>query len=1147
MRLNQVRLCSIVAILASGFLWGQGGGGSVNGTVTDSTGAVVPGVAIELTNKATGVVMKTTSTAAGRYAFPVVPTGNYTAKATSTGFSTTVIDNVIVALNQSSVVDISLRVGVVQQVLEVSASTAQMQTDTAQQATTIDNATYQRLPLAMAADARSPIGFLHLLPGVRTPIVARDNSSQAWTTTISGGQNASTDVQVDGAAIQSTNISGDFRNIPLPVDAIEEFTLISNNFAAEYGRTSGGIVTFNTKSGTNQVHGSLYEFLRNDKFDARGFFQKTTPVNRQNEYGFTFGGPIVLPKIYNGRDRTFIFGYFDGFKNRNGAQQMLATLPTPAQRQGDFSNIRDVNGNVLPIYDPLTNAADGRGGVTRTQFPGNTIPANRITTIAQNVIKDIPAVTYNTQTRNYLASNSGQNDTDKGGIKVDHNFNERNRLSVLFALSDALYSDNRGSPFTGPLSSTYIGVQRQKVGRINHTYIFSPTLINHLTAGCNRNYIPYYTGGRGSGFAARWGIAGIPQDNTPALTFSGYTGLGGADPGQIVAETSWTMADFASWTHGRHTLKAGLDFRKNGDNTLPLSIGRFTFTQAATWLPNSSTRTLTGDGFASFLTGAVYSASLQQTFSETGNRFKYLGTYVQDDFKASSKLTLNFGLRYEIPWTRVEVADRMSSFRPDVANPAAGGRLGAMVFAGTGPGRIGRRSFSDTYYKLFQPRFGFAYQLNSKTVLRGGYGVFASASGDVLENGQRQSYGNGFNVAVTSASTDQGITPAFWMPGGFPQDYPRPPFIKPELGVGGGVAYLSPEDGRTGTLQNWSFGVQRALPAKIVAEASYAASVGHHLGAHLININQVDPKYLSLGALLTANINSDQARAAGIPIPYAGFSASVAQALRPFPQYNMIERYNQASGNSTYHSLQVKVQRRFSRGFSLLAGYTLSKWLTDSESQLGGWIGATSMDNYNRRLEKSLGNTDVPHNLTLGYIYEFPFGKGKPFLNKPGLSDKLLGGWGLSGTHRYQSGLPLTVSGGGSLPLFNSTFRPLRVAGVDPLTSAGHDRGSFDPAKDRYLNLNAWAIPALYTFGNSPRTLPDVRGFPFFNEDISIFKRILVTERVSAEFRFDAFNILNRVTFSDPSGGYTTSGTFGAVSGQANLPRVCQAGLNVRF
>jgi outer membrane receptor protein involved in Fe transport len=1128
-------LCLLILVLSCAclsLLWGQGGGGSITGTVSDPSSALIGEATVEINNVATGVVQKTTTTSSGQFVFPVVPTGTYRVTVSAPGFVHSVLTGVTVNLNQPTTLAVTMQVGAVTQSVEVSATAVQLQSETAQQSTNISNTTYEALPMAVNGDSRQPTAFLFLVPGVNSPANAQTATNQTFSTSINGGQSFSSEVLLDGASTASTNVAGDYRNLQFPVDIVDQFTLVASNFTADQGRAAGGIISYTTKSGTNDLHGGAYEYLRNDKLDARGFFTPTRAITRQNEFGFNLGGPVFIPKLYNGKNRTFFFGWYSGFRNRRGASNSLGTAPTEAQRNGDFSAYPQ------PIYDPLTNAPDGNGGVTRTQFPGNVIPSNRITEIARNFNKFLPAT--NGQLVNNVASSQGQsNDVDREGAKIDHSFSDSHRINGLLSISRSTNTSPQfGDVYSGPLSTTLFQTQNVYYGRLNYTAMIRPNLVNQATVGFNRNYNPFGYAGIGTNFAADLGIQGLltAGENVPNFSFTGYTNAGGGS-GQIVVENSWVFNDFISWNKGRHTLKFGVDFRRQGDNTNTLAGSGFGFSNLQTSLPNSPNRDSTGNGYASFLIGAVNTASLDLYVNTTDNRFQYFAGYVMDDWKVTDKLTLNLGIRYDIPWTRRERLGRMSTFDPSVPNPGAAGRMGAIIFAGEGAGRTGKNYFSDTDFKLVQPRFGFAYQFTPKTVVRGGYSIFAGTSGDVLENGIRQNYGNGFNAFDRRNSTDNGLTPAFYLQDGYPA-FPLPPFIDPTLNLGQSVAWDAREDGHTARLQNWSVDVQRQLPGETLLELAYVANHGSHLSTNILNFNQVDPKRLSLGNALTAQLSSPEGQATGVPLPYPGFTGTVAQALRPYPQYQSLSRLNGAAGSSTYHSFQASLRRRFSQGFSLMVSYTWSKWLTDSESG-HSWYDRGGMDQYNHGLEKSLSTSDIPQNLTLSYVYELPVGKNKP-LKTSGVANTVLGGWQISGTHRYQSGYPLGVGVNNTLPIFSGQ-RPVCIAGANP-------RGAWtgDPATSVYLNRDAFAVPAPFTFGTCGPTVPGLRGRPFFNEDFALSKHFRFRERLDAEFRFEAFNAFNRVVFSNPNTNLSSVG-FGTISGQTNIPRMAQGGIHLRF
>jgi hypothetical protein len=523
-----------------------------------------------------------------------------------------------------------------------------------------------------------------------------------------------------------------------------------------------------------------------------------------------------------------------------------------------------------------------------------------------------------------------------------------------------------------------------------------------------------------------------------------------------------------------------------------------------------------------------------------GNRYRYVAGFVQDDWRATRRLTLNIGLRYDLFFPRSERFDNLSGFDPNLPNPGAGNRLGAIAFLGDGPGRNGRSSFADTDFMNFGPRVGFAYNLMDRTVLRGGYGIYYAPGNATAGLRSSQTFGYGFNVAHVVQTPNTGVTPAFQWDQGIPQTFVPPPTIRPDVANGTDVHYIGSGDGRPPYFQNWSFGVQRELPSNVLLEVAYVANKGTRLGNGLVAWNEVDPQYLSRGSLLTQPVNSAAAQAAGIPLPYPGFTGSVQQALRPYPQFLSVINRSNPSGNSTYHSLQAKAEKRMASGLSYLLTYTWSKSLSDSNIQAGG--GPSGQTTYNRRLEKAIGTEDVPHALAISYLYELPFGRGKKFLNRGGAVDKLVGGWTFTGIHRYQTGKPIVLSMTNSLPLFNGGLRPNVVAGAERQVEAEE----FDPAVDTRINRAAFAAPGPFTFGTAARSYTDLRTFGFLDESLGLIKRTGITERVMLTFRAEFFNVFNRTVFGMPQGNFSNA-AFGRVSSQANNPRQGQLALRLEF
>jgi hypothetical protein len=1032
--------------------------------------------------------------------------------------------------------------------VEVSASVAELEVHTSQAATTIDQTTYATLPIALNGAARSPTIVADLMPGVAdSPGVSGSAgpTGQAFSESINGGQEFGGEVLYDGAVLAQTNVAADYRVQPVPVEALQEFNLVQNSFSAEYTRTPGGILSFNTRSGTNKLHGELFEFMQNDALDTRGFYAPTRPALHQNEFGVNIGGPVDIPRVYNGKDKTFFFGYYSGFRLAEGAKPSLATIPTTAEQQGDFSHFLDPNGNVIPIYDPLTTQCNAQGVCTRQQFSyngqPNVIPPDRITSIAKAFLPYIPTPINSNEINNILTSGSTTTSENRWGVKLDHYLSQKYILHGFFA--QTVYNNDYPTIiYKEPFD--YYGYKEPDdymLARFSQDITLSSNLLAHVTLGYNRDNFTYL--GPRSFSTNTLGIQNIPAV-APALGFSNGYASAGSDPGQTVIENGSTVNGFLSWIKGKHQTKFGAEFTRFQDNTGVISAADFSFSYQETDLPSAVNPAATGNGFASFLIGATDYGHVADYPFEVGTRFQQFGAYFQDNYKATSNLTLNLGIRYDIPWPRSQVHGTLSSFDPTLANPGVGGTLGALAFAGSGQGRTGQDRFSDVRYIYWQPRFGFAYKVHNKTVLRGGFGLFMGSSGDVIENGIRIQYSDGFNANPTFQTTNLGVTPAFYLQNGFPT-YISPPFINPTLDNNGAINWLEPQDGTTALISNWSLDVQRELPSGFLLDVGYVANSGHHLGSNLLNINQVNPTYLSLGNALNAPLSSAAGQATGVPLPYAGFTGTVAQALRPYPQYASISQDEQTAGKSHYESLQVKLQRQFFQGLSVLASYTYAKLMTNADSQEGWYTpGGGSQNAFNLGQEMTVGVIVPPQVLNLTYVYELPVGKGKRFVRNSKAADLIIGGWAISGIQRYQSGNPLQIRLSNTLPLFNNNLYPNIVPGQSLRASWS---GRFDPGTDVYLNAGAFSTPAPFTFGDASKTLP-VRGLSYYNEDISLQKQFRIKEASTFQIGVDMFNTFNRVTFGGPdTGNPNTNPDFGHIGSQANAPRSIQFRARITF
>jgi hypothetical protein len=599
---------------------------------------------------------------------------------------------------------------------------------------------------------------------------------------------------------------------------------------------------------------------------------------------------------------------------------------------------------------------------------------------------------------------------------------------------------------------------------------------------------------------------------------------------------------------GKHSLKFGGEMRKQHwdvSNTFDTEYS-LSFTPEMTGLPGSTATT--GDGFASFLLGAVSGGNWSDVGNLSRHRFSAMSLYAQDDIKATHKLTMNVGLRYDLFWPLSDAYGRITSFDPSIPNPGADNVLGALQFGGSGNGRTGSNRFQDLYHKAFGPRVGLAYALGERTAIRAAYGIYYQELKEPGWGGAN----DGFFTQRSFVSPD-GFTPAFQMANGLPMNFPIGPTLDPALLNGQAIYYADPSSGRPPVAQNWQLSIERQLNQKLVLDVGYVATKGNHLIASNRIYNQVDPRYLSLGTLLDADISSPQAAAAGISAPYPSFTGTVAQALRPFPQYQDISTANlfgsDKSGSSSYHSLQAKLQGRLATGLNLSVAYTFSKNLTDNSNNRDLDIFApnhySAQNGYDPKAEKTYAGMDIPHNLIVGFVYDFPFGPGRTYKGS-GVPAMILGGWSMSGVLTYQSGLMIATPSPASshVPLFAGSIRPDLVPNGPMLTSAARS-GHFDPINDIYLNPGAWASPAPFSFGDAPG-MTGVRVPPMLNEDLALTKNIPIVERFHAEFRADAFNVFNRTVFGFPSTDLSSPG-FGVISSQRNNPRTLQVGMKLSF
>jgi hypothetical protein len=1113
--------------------------GSISGSVVDQSKAAIPGVEVSAEDLGTNARFTAITSGDGAFSFLSLPPSTYQVTAELPGFRRAVVSNVVVHIGEITRVDVMLEIGELTETVQVGGA-LRTTPDTAAAGTVVTAAEFERLPLAGSSRSRIPTDFALLTPGVIGG-QQRPGRDHVATTALSvdGSQNLTTDILVEGMSGGQFQNFGSFTEVGIPVEAVQEFNLIKGIIPAEYGYVRTGLLSFSLKSGTNSVQGSVFHNFRHDALNARSFFEQEKLPFRHNNFGGTVSGPVYLPGLYAGRNRTFFMASLDRSIFRGTSVVRVYTSPTEAFLRGDFSALRTPTGQLRPIYDPATTVPDGRGGFTRQPFPGNIIPEDRISPIARQVAALIPPPNLPGIDSNFVGrGGAAVLDNTFFNTKIDHRFSQNHSISGSFNythLPREVYDNPyEGSPLLTGLNQD---ISSRNV-RLSHDYIITSRTLNQLSLGYNRFHNQSASYSRGEDWPARLGLQGVGGDGSiPVFQFSsdGYPKMG-LERWDGDVEENIMLRNTTSLARSQHTIKFGFEMRSQWFKPRQWrnQAGTFTFSFRQTGLNGDPS---TGNSFASFLLGHVDAASISTPLHVASQR-PYYAWFVQDDIRLTSRLTVNLGLRYELELPPREQYDRASTFDLDTPNPAAGGLPGALIFAGEGEGRSGRSRFEDTYFGAVNPRIGLAYQVDPRTVVRLGYGI--SHSTHRLLNTYE-----GFATTQNFVNADRGLSPTFLLDDGMPTDWPKPPFINPAFSNGNNTNTTIPgESARMPRTQLWRLDVQRELPGAMVVEAAYVGSRGTHLNAGgLRQLNQVDARYLELGALLTANIHSAAARAAGIPIPYPGFNGTVAQALRPYPHVLNINSREDKLGSSSYHSGQFKAQKRFSRGFQYLVSYTFSKTLTNVPSGMAGVAASAIQDAGNLGAEWAVAPFDTPHSFSMAGTVDLPFGQGRRFLNRGGVVHGIVGGWNLALILNYQSGLPLRVTQNNQLALFNASQRPNRVPGVRAGTDVSY--GSFDPAVDRLLNPAAFTSAGAFAFGDAPPRLDDAREFGIRSEDLALRKATQVAGNVRAELNVQVFNLFNRPYWGTANINHSSS-NFGRVT-SAGPGRFVQLGLKLLF
>lgn len=1158
-------LISIVPIRAQTFY------GSIVGTVTDQSQAVIAGAHVTLTNTGTADVRSDQTDANGNYQFVNLVPGEYRIDIDNPGFKHLTHDQVQVQVQAAVRINAALELGAVGQTVEVTGQAALLQTETSSLSQVVEGRTVQEMPL----NGRNVLNLVALVPGVVAQGGSLGNPTNqnisAWGNyQIGGGFGNQSATFLDGAPL-NTAYNNAVDLVPTQ-DSIQEFRVQTNNLGPEFSRFAGGVINMTTKSGTNDFHGTAYEFLRNKVLNSNTFFNNrsgiATPAFTQNQFGADLGGRAI-------KDKTFFFVSYEGFRLRQG-NSILTSVPTAAMRNGDFSNLRNSSGALIPIYDPLTtcgylgNPACASGQqVLRTPFANNMIPLSRFDPTAQILkslwaLPNLPGQQF-TNVNNYAinAPQGGNNDEFNG--RFDQIVSDKQRVFGRYTRWTDLNLPVDGyaaAQKAAGLPQTGTTVDWQTVQAVlGDTYTFTPNTVADVRLSLLRftyNSVPQ-----------SFGISTLTQFGWPASlnnvetwnqlpypTVQGFPDFGQEVTG-ITANNVFTFAPSLVHIKGRHTIKAGMDLRVSqfnfGKSNQAGGVFNFDniFTSANPVAPGSS-----GYGFASFLLGYGATGQLSgvtgspnglQTDALTASQFKYQGYYVADTFQAAKRLTLNYGIRWDIPGAYTERYNRATFLLPNAVSPLAQ-QTGLPVTGELGlvdtPQSPGGRGITVNHWKLFAPRLGLAYRLTDKTVIRTGYGIFFLPSDLYFSSAP---WSSPINMITTPwvSTLNGGYTPYATLSNPFPNGILQPPGRNANYqSLLYGTSVSSPiADQRYPYVQQWNFNIERQITDTLMVEVAYAGSRGVHLIAASGQLNQLPDQDLALGKNLQQQV----------PNPFYGListgtlaqpTVQQGQLLLPFPQYTSVSATTPSNRDSTYHSMQMKMEKRFHGGGTVLVAYTWAKIIGDTET-VTSWLDPTGtiQDYNNLRLERSLSGSDVPQHVVISYVNDLPIGKGHRLLgNVSGVADKVVSGWGINGVTTFQAGTPLGFSSATNITgSYNGGSRPNVIAGCDKSIS-----GSATSRLNEWFNTACFTATPAFTLGSEGRFDPNLRTQGIDNWDFAVFKTTSITERIRLQFRTEFFNLFNRVQFAPP--GLTQGNpSFAVVSSQANSPRLIQFALRTSF
>jgi len=1142
---------SILLLLISCFssvvsVQAQAGKAELTGEVKDQNGAIVAKSRVIVRDAASAQSYTTTVTDSGDYTLTNLRPGTYTVTVEADGFKRFIRDGVRLATGERVRVDAVLQPGAVTESVLVNQDASLLRTESGSLGQVITNKKIVDIPL----NGRNFLSLVTLSAGVAQPPPTTAGPSFPR---INGGRPRTNEYLFDGISVLQPE-PGQVAFFPI-VESIQEFKVEVNSPPAEFGRFNGGVINLTTKSGANNFHGAAFEFLRNEALNARNLFAPATaanpkkPVFRRNQFGFVFDGPII-------KDKTFFFGDYQGTRQLI-ARVRTSTVPTLAQRSGNFAsglgallflqpngsisttltanpvNVTDTNGNTIQArVGQIFRPSDHRA------YAGNNVPTNTFDPVAASLLQRYPTPTSSGAANNFTRIGNEPDDQDQFDIRLDHRFSANDQVFGRFS-----YAKDITSPITpfpdgsGNITTGVIGPTDTRAESIatNYVHVFSPTLLNELRFGYTKRKVERKATQLDSSPSQSLNIPGIPtngafENTLPTFTIAGLQQIGSPANTASSFRTDVTQIfDAVSMQRGKHSFKFGLDWRwERLDVIQPASpTGNFSFSTLFTnsqAIPTigSALSGFTGNALASFLLGQVQTFSIDIQEKVLRPRAHIQEYFVQEDFRATSRLTINAGLRYTLNFPSTEADNQGAVFNLQTQQLEY----------------LGQNGFSESARRLhklnFGPRLGIAYQLDHKTVLRSGYGLIWIEMAGITTPFTTPQFPF---IQTVSQRTLDNINPAFVLSGG-PSVAPIP--LTPDAGLGQGVFSVDADLG-SGYAQQWNATVQRELINNMVVELSYAGSKITHVGIPDTNINQLTASQLAMGSALLVRVPNpffgQIPRSSSIGDP----TITVAQLLRPFPRFTGVSLYRNNVGNTNYNALQAKLEQRFSRGLSFLVSYTRSKLIDEASSVFDASILTGPIanfpvaDSFNRRLERDLSNGDIPNVFVTSFTYDLPIGKGQRF-NPGGIAGAILNNFELAGVVTLQSGIPIAITQATNFNAFAGfgTQRPNRVA--DP------NLPSSQQTTDRFFNTNAFVQASQFTLGSSSRN--PVRGPHYSNFDLALIKRLHFSEAMNLELRVEAFNLTNTPPLGAPNA--VLGPGFGSIT-SAGDPRVIQLGAKFNF